>query len=310
MKDIKYLLNKIDVEQEAIKKITIFIKTKRGLQFVKKLHTSTLRDLCKRYETPKVVCLYKNNTKNINLIEHVIKKEGIVIPTKNRAKIVHIKMAKYPIYLTKKETKDIDAHRPRKTLGFAARMHAYEEAKIAKFIKLHPAPTERELKQDLFPEELKAGYNIILNAKREKIRKFVTSTYYKLPIYGRFKVAEGKFVNKKIAEIKDIDGGGHHINGISKEHNLIKKAQKIVDDYYKLDNNIVCIIIKGHTKQGRMLIPHKNIAAQLLVYHYSRVALQFYLFIVFFSCLQFCFSFEGRFESSVYTNQRILVSIW
>ena len=256
MKDIKSILKKIDVEEKTIEKIAIFLKTKRGLKFVSKLYTSPLKDLCNRYNCPKFVRLYNNDAKNMNLIKHVIKRENIEIP-KTKVVSLNITVKKYPVRLTKAEMRKIDSLRPKKTMGQAERFHAYEEDKMAKYVALHPAPTDWQLKQDLFPQEMIDGYNRLLEAHREYVRDFIVSAYHRLSIIGRYKIADGKFVNRPLTSIKDINGGGHHINSISKEHPLLKKAQAIADEHYKQDNNLVCIQIKGHTSVGRLLTPHK-----------------------------------------------------
>lgn len=252
MKDIKSLLHKIDVEEKNIEKIAVFLKTKRGHSFVSKLHTSSLKDLCKRYQAPHYIRMYKNDTKNMNIIQHVIKKNNI--------KVVHtytephkITITKYPVYLTKKELKQINSRRPKTTLGFAEQLHMLEEERMKAFLASNPAP---EFKEDLFPEDLENAYNNMVDTTRYKIRKQIVSARYKLSIVGRYKTSNG-FVNKPLTSVKDIDGGGHHINGISDKHPLIRLAKRIATKAYKDDNSLVCIIIKGHSKQGRIVIPRK-----------------------------------------------------
>lgn len=256
MKDIKSLLNKIAVEEKTIEKIAIFLKTKRGKILVSKLYTSSLKDLCNRYNCPKFIRLYTNDRKNMNLINHVIKREKIIV---DRPKIVplNVTVKKHPIRLTDEERRKIDSLRPKKAMGKAERLHAYEEDKMAQYKALHPAPTEWQLRQDLFPQEMIDGYNKLVEAHREYVRNFLVSAYYKLPIFGRYRLANGKFVTRPITEIKDIKGGGHHINSLSKEHPLIKKVQMIANEYYNKDNTLVCVQVKGHTKVGRLIIPHK-----------------------------------------------------
>ena len=259
MKDLNSLLNRLQIEKDAIEKIARFLKTKRGIQFVTKLNTIPLKELCTNLKAPKVLRLYKSDTKNKNLILATIKKYDISIPKTSHSPTGNYTPGKKcQIYLTKEELRKINSLRPRKTLGRAELMHAYEEAKMAKYIRKNPAPTETELKQDLFPKELQEAYDNKIEKHREQVRNFIVSAYYKVPIIGRFKISNGKYVKRVIAEIKDIEGGAHHINEISKHHPLIRKAQQIVDEYYKQDDSLVCIIIKGHNRRlGRILIPHK-----------------------------------------------------
>lgn len=253
MKDIKSLLHKIDVQEKNIEKIAVFLKTKRGRSFVSKLHTSSLKDLCERYQAPHYIRMFKNDTKNMNVIQHVIKKNNI--------KVVHtytephkITIAKYPVYLTKKELKKINSRQPKKTLGFAEQLHMLEEERMNAFIANNPAP---EYKEDLFPEELANAYNNMVDTARYKIRQQIVSARYKLSIVGRYKTSNG-FVEKPLKSIRDIDGGGHHINDISDKHPLIRLAKKITAKTYKNDNSLVCTIIKGHGKQGRIIILYDN----------------------------------------------------
>lgn len=177
MKDIKSALKKVKNEEKIAEKIAIFIKTKRGTAFVSKLHTASVKELCRNLQAPKFMSLYSNDTKNKNVILAVMKKHGITVPKARIIKLDVPKRVKYPIYLTKEEIGKIDAHRPKKKLGFAARMHAYEEYMMDKFKKKHPAPTEKELAEDLFPEELKAGYDNMLYIRREYVRNELCRRY-------------------------------------------------------------------------------------------------------------------------------------
>ena len=256
MKDIKSCLEKIERTETAVENIGKFLKTKKGQQFVSKLHTASIRELRDRYKAPRFLRIFDDDRKNKNLILAAINKYNISIPKYTPITTTKVTITKTSIRLTKKELREIDAQRPRRT-GRAALMHSYEEHKMAKFIAVHPIPTETDLKQDLFPEELKKAHDELLEKHREYVRKFIVSTYYKLPIIGRYKIADGVFVNRPIMEIKDICMGGHNINGIPKTHPLLKKVQKIVDECYSKDNSLVCIIIRGHSKQGRIMIPTK-----------------------------------------------------
>lgn len=179
MKDIKSLLNKLDVEEKTLEKIGVFLKTKRGQMFVSKLHNMSLKELCQRYDAPKFIRLYNNDIKNKNLILAAIKKFNVNIPVYKPIKQYVPKRMKHSVFLTKEEIRKIDARRPSIKMGFAARMHAIEEYKMNKFIAKHPAPTERELAEDLFPEELKAGYENMLYIHREYVRNSLCKKYAK-----------------------------------------------------------------------------------------------------------------------------------
>lgn len=167
----------LDREEKTLEKIGIFLKTKRGQMFVSKLHNMSLKELCNRYNAPKFIRLYTSDRKNKNLILAAIKKYNVNIPVHKPITYYAPERIKYPVFLTKEEIRKIDAQRPSKKMGFAARMHAIEECMMNKFIAKHPAPTEKELAEDLFPEELKAGYNNMLYIRREYVRNFLCRKY-------------------------------------------------------------------------------------------------------------------------------------
>lgn len=181
MKDIKSILNKLELEEKTIEKMGIFLKTKRGQRFVNYIETASLNELCKRFDAPKFMHLYGNDRKDKNLIRTAIKKYNVNIPAYTPILQEPPKRIKCQIRLTKDEIRKIDSHRPTKKLGFAERMHAYEEHMMNKFIAKYPAPTERELAEDLFPEELKAGYENMLYIRREHVRNILCERYCKVP---------------------------------------------------------------------------------------------------------------------------------
>ena len=177
-KSITTALNKIELVENTVEKIGKFIRTKRGSSFVNSLHTAPFRELCRRYNVPKFILLFNNDTRNLNLVEAAINKYGALLP--DPPKIVRLEVPKQPktaIKLTVKESKAYNkAHSPRK-MGFAALMHAYEEHKMKKFENRHPAPTEKELAEDLFPDELKAGWKTMMNIHREHVRNLLCKIY-------------------------------------------------------------------------------------------------------------------------------------
>lgn len=177
---IKDKLNKIEFVENTVKKIDKFIRTERGISFVNALHTAPLRELCRRFGAPKFMLSFDSDTINLNLIEAAIKEKGTVTQRHTRKRSYEpIKHVKTAFKLTNEELKKYNiANRPRK-MGFAALMHAYEEHKMAKFEKKHPAPTEKELAEDLFPEELKAGWNTMMNIHREYVRNMLCKIYAK-----------------------------------------------------------------------------------------------------------------------------------
>ena len=269
-KSIKSKINKIELVEKTVEKIGKFLKTKRGTSFVSNLHTAPFRELCRRYNVPKFILLFNNDTRNLNLVKAAIKQYNIQLSTK--AKIVRPEAPKQPktaIKLTVKEHKAYNiAHSPRK-MGFAALMHAYEEHKMQKFEKKHPAPTERELKEDLFPEELKRAYNTMMNIHREYVRDMLCNTYCMSSIPAS-KRNLGSFYKLYIVYNKYEKEGDPYVVGypftdtkVWNQHTLIdevKKKLQIKANYYCTDSN--AIGLRVYNKYGIPVaystIPRKN----------------------------------------------------
>lgn len=140
-----------------------------------------------------------------------------------------------------------------KNLGKAAKMEAYVQDKLKKWEKKHPKPCPDD---DLFKDEMIPAWN----AEREQalihFRDFVVSMFDKLPLSGRFKQSDSKFVEKPVAEIKDINGDGHRVNELDKNSKLLKKAQEITDKTHAKHANLVSTNLKDHKrKKGRVLLP-------------------------------------------------------
>lgn len=256
---IKDKLNKIDMIENTVEKIGKFLTTKRGTMFVKELHTAPLPELCKRHNVPKFVQIFQDSTKNYNLITAAIEKTGIQLSTEpvktpQRA----LKQPKTALSLTRKEMKSYNkAHRPRK-MGFAALMHAYEEHKMKKFELLHPAPTERELAEDLFPDELKAGWKTMMNIRREYVRNLLCKIYAKTEKRERdfrvFKVlsitvdpATGKEHKPVVSEV-ELDRPFLGSLSTSKK-DIALRLKALAHDVRESDSN--AIRVKLYTKYGK-----------------------------------------------------------
>lgn len=260
MKTIKECLDHIEEQEKTIDKIAKFITTIRGKKFVNELHTAPFRELCKRHQVPKFIMFYKNRDNwNMNLIAAAIREHGITIDTPKTAKsnIVPIKREKTQILLTKKELSAIDAKRPRK-MGFAALMHAYEEHKMKKFEKKHPAPTERELKEDLFPKELLAAYHNLMYIHREYVRDMLCKKYGKVerpvPYFRIFKVlsittdpATGETHDPVVSEV-ELDRKFLGDKNTPK-NNIITRLRAIAHSEFGADSN--CIRVKLYNKYGK-----------------------------------------------------------
>ena len=272
---IKYKLDRIQRDQKIIEKIGKFLKTKRGVQFVKGLHRMPLRDLCKRHNA-QFMLIYDSDTKNLNIIKSSIRKYNIVqdSPKPRVVEETSIPRIAYPTRLTKPQMKEMQARLKPKKFGFAALMHAYEEQKMNKFKKKHPAPTERELAEDLFPEELVKGYERMLDIHREYVRNFLCRVYAKTEKRERyfrvFKVlsittdpATGKTHKPVISEVElDRPFLG---NRYTSKKDIALRLKMIANSVRDGDKNV--IKVKLYNKYGVLIrtvnYPHKNTSESL-----------------------------------------------
>lgn len=123
------------------------------------------------------------------------------------------------------------------------------EHKLAKWERKNVCP------ETMFTEDVEKWKQERENMK-ERFRDFVVSIYDKLHLTGRFVVAKDNYTEEKVAEIKDVDGEGHHINDLPKTSKLIKKAQKITNETKQKRPNLVATNLKDHKKQkGRIILP-------------------------------------------------------
>ena len=135
-------------------------------------------------------------------------------------------------------------------------MEALVKHKLAKWERKNPKPIQDESEKDIFEEEFMAPWMIARNRAEERIRDFVVSVYDKLLLTGRFKVGESKYTEEKVAELKDINGEGHHINALPASSKLLKKAQDITNKTKVKRPNLVATNLRDHKKQkGRIILP-------------------------------------------------------
>ena len=128
-------------------------------------------------------------------------------------------------------------------------MEKLVEHKTQKWERKNVCPAE------MFTEDVEKWKQERETAK-ERFRDFVVSIYDKLHLTGRFVVAKDNYAEEKVAEIKDVDGEGHHINDLPKTSKLIKKAQKITNETKQKRPNLVATNLKDHKKQkGRIILP-------------------------------------------------------
>ncbi len=133
--------------------------------------------------------------------------------------------------------------------------------KVARWVRRNPAPVKDDkTQQDLFEKEFMTPWIAMKNSAEERFRDFVVSLYDKLPLTGRFKINKkgtATYQEELVAELKDINGEGHHINDLKpKESKLMKKAQEITDEVHAKRKNLVATNLRDHKRtKGRILLP-------------------------------------------------------
>lgn len=124
--------------------------------------------------------------------------------------------------------------------------------KLEKWDKKNPKP-----EQDLFDKVEDWEQRRFIAEQR--FRDFVVSVYDPLTLTGRFVIGKGSsatYQEKKVAEIKDINGEGHKVNHLPNDSKLMKKVQKITNHVKDKHPNLVACNLKDHKKQhGRMILP-------------------------------------------------------
>ena len=131
-------------------------------------------------------------------------------------------------------------------------MEKLVEHKLAKWERKNVCPAE------MFTEDVEKWKQLRETAK-ERFRDFVVSVYDPLTLTGRFIVGKGgsaTYQEKKVAEIKDINGEGHMVNNLPKDSKLMKKVQKIVNHTKDKYPNLIACNLKDHKRQkGRLILP-------------------------------------------------------
>lgn len=179
---IRYRLNQVKQQQEIIEKTCKFLKTKRGPKIVKDLEKYNVVEVCNK-NNMKFFLYRKNTTYLKNLLIYCINKTETK-PHKYKiyaGPLYEKREVKIPVRLTKKEIKLIESKRPKMKLGRAGMLHAYEVAKIAKWERRHPKPTDTQLQEDLFPETLITGWETARTIALENIRNMLCQHYLKTP---------------------------------------------------------------------------------------------------------------------------------
>lgn len=131
-------------------------------------------------------------------------------------------------------------------------MEKLVQHKLEKWDKKNPKP-----QQDLFDKVEDWEQRRFIAEQR--FRDFVVSVYDPLTLTGRFVVGKGNsatYQEKKVAEIKDINGEGHVVNNLSNNSKLMKKVQKVTNHMRNKYPNLVSCHLMDHKKQhGRIILP-------------------------------------------------------
>jgi hypothetical protein len=142
-------------------------------------------------------------------------------------------------------------------------MHAYEEHKMDKFKKKHPGPTERDLKEDLFPDELVAGDNNMLSIHREHVRIMLCKKYAKTKVREQyFRVFKVLSVTKDpaterkhepvISEVEAVDCYAFtHLNKNTDKTTIKEKLKRQAKAAYQADKH--AIKVKLYNKYGNLI---------------------------------------------------------
>lgn len=128
--------------------------------------------------------------------------------------------------------------------------------KLARWEKKNPQPCPND---DLFKVEYQVAWYEARDKALERFRDFVVSVYDPLTLTGRFVVGKGDsttYQEKKVAEIKDINGEGHVVNSLSNDSKLMKKVQEVTDHMRNKYPNLISCHLMDHKKQhGRIILP-------------------------------------------------------
>ncbi len=215
--DIKKGLKKVSKIDNIVEKLTTFMKTSKGEEFVRKLHYAQIEELCKMYGQKYVTHTNRGNRRTMsykhiyNIIDAAIKKAGITIDDavvlhteedfkfkynedlKKLGKMMRLKKAhKKREYITKR---DKNGKRLSITRGDIVKVtseyinhtipqmskadyiNAYVQHKLKKWEKNNPKPITNDGSKDLFEKEFMPQWEEKRNEAIDHIRKFVLKIY-------------------------------------------------------------------------------------------------------------------------------------
>ena len=262
-KSITARLNKLNKDDKLYKNLCKYITTKKGIKLVSMLHRMPIRTLCSRYDAPKKLLKHGSNTIIMNLINASIRETNVRIEEVPKITREAPVIIKHKTHLTREELRKMVAQNKPKRLGFAALMHALEEHKMDKFKVKNPGPTERELKEDLFPEELSLTYDTQLWIHREYVRNFLCRTYGNKDIRERYFRLFGVYTNKTNNKLYEKEGDplvmGYPFAGMSND----TPEDKLKDVLYKRSRIVKtkdkdCMELKLYNKYGKFIASVKT----------------------------------------------------
>lgn len=239
-----------------------FLETEKSKNFVRDVDRLQMKDLLRKYSLHYMKKMYRTDYKLRELMRSTIRSKNIVdytgLDTSNTK--VCIKRTKVPIYMKDafSETRMHDVMKKnysRRKTGQAFLLHGYELQKIAKWERKHPRPTERELRQDLFPDLLLVGWNTRKHIALEHIRDMLCEKYCnhksKTPywkLYGVFKndtalyeAQIDKLISSYIFDRMDKDESGEVI---------IKHMQNVLKKQRSADSTNKCLSLKLYNIKG------------------------------------------------------------
>lgn len=259
-KSITARLNKLNKDDKLYKNLCKYITTKKGIKLVSMLHRMPIRTLCSRYDAPKELLKHGSNTIIMNLINASIRETNVKIAEMPKITREAPVIIKHKTHLTREELRKIVAQNKPKRLGFAALMHALEEHKMDKFKVKNPGPTERELKEDLFPEELSLTYKTQLWIHREYVRNFLCRAYgnkdIREPYYRLFMVYNNNKLYEKEGDPLVVGypfAGCNEFTDLEKIKNVLRSRAKNIAQKDK-----ECIELKVYTKYGKFIASAKT----------------------------------------------------
>lgn len=254
--NIRNQINKI-YYSDIVKKFEKFIKTKENINFLDEINRHNMETLIKKYNLQ-----YLRKLGTSSRMRDIMRTSIIAITDYTGLSNINqneqiYKKHPQPKVLKKGEIKKILKKSEFKPKGRAFLMYSYEEHKILKWERKNPAPTEKMLKEDLFPAMLKAAWNTQRHIALENIRDMLAKKYYgveKENPYEYWKLyAMYKTDSNHVYETQpDPYIIGYPMAGITKDSPSELIIERLSKTYKKLYNSggNSCIKVKLYNKFG------------------------------------------------------------